>query len=168
MRPPAYGNDARLNPMDEKPELPVEDTPQPDRPLSPIPRRARRKERRRLLLIAGGIVALLLVATLGGVALFWEESDPGGLVFVIPAGSAEKLERPTIDSAIIVPTDIRFGPGDEARITIKNEDSTANRAGPWVVTAGQTYNIGPLPPGSYQFDCTVDPAESVTVTVAGD
>lgn len=153
---------------DETPDPPVEDPVTADRPRTPASRRARRKERNRLLLIAGGIAALLIVATLGGVALFWDEADPGGLVFVIPAGAAENLERPTIDSAIVVPTDIRFGPGEEARITIRNEDSTANRAGPWVVTAGQTYTIGPLPPGSYQFDCTVDPAESVTVTVAGD
>lgn len=154
--------------MDDTPNLPSEESVIPEEPAAPFSRRARRKERRRLLLLAAGLAALLIVATLGGVALFWEEADPGGLVFVIPAGAAEKLERPTIDSAIVIPTDIRFGPDDEARITIKNEDSTANRAGPWVVTAGQTYTIGPLPPGSYQFDCTVDPAESVTVTVAGD
>jgi hypothetical protein len=153
--------------MDETPNIPVRDDTTTEQPVASVSRRARRKQRRRLMLIAGGIAALLIVATLGGVALFREEADPGGLVFVIPAGAAEKLERPTIDSAIVVPTDIRFGPGDEARITIRNEDSTANRAGPWVVTAGQTYTIGPLPPGTYQFDCTVDPAESVTVTVAG-
>jgi hypothetical protein len=153
--------------MDETPNIPVRDDTTTEQPVASVSPRARRKQRRRLLLIAGGIAALLIVATLGGVALFREEADPGGLVFVIPAGAAEKLERPTIDSAIVVPTDIRFGPGDEARITIRNEDSTANRAGPWVVTAGQTYTIGPLPPGTYQFDCTVDPAESVTVTVAG-
>jgi hypothetical protein len=153
--------------MDETPNIPVRDDTTMEQPVASVSPRARRKQRRRLLLIAGGIAALLIVATLGGVALFREESGPGGLVFVIPAGAAGKLERPTIDSAIVVPTDIRFGPGDEARITIRNEDSTANRAGPWVVTAGQTYTIGPLPPGTYQFDCTVDPAESVTVTVAG-
>ena len=149
-----------------RPDTPVEDIP--SRPEAPVSSRARRKERQRLIMLAGGLAALLIVLTLGGVALFWDKTDPGGLVFVIPEGAAATLERPTIDSAIVIPTDIRFGPGDDARITIRNEDSTANRAGPWVVTAGQTYTIGPLPPGSYQFNCTVDPAESVTVTVTGD
>lgn len=109
---------------------------------------------------------LLVVAMLGGAAIFWNGTEPGGLVFVIPAGAAEQVERPAIDSAITIPTDIRFGPDEEARITIRNDDSMTNRAGPWVVTAGQTYTIGPLPPGTYQFDCAVDPSESVTVTVA--
>lgn len=132
----------------------------------PVAMRARQRQRRRLLVVAGGIAALLIVAMLGGVAYSWEESEPNGLVFIIPDGAAKTLDQPTIDSAIVIPTDIRFDADEEARITIKNEDSTANRAGPWVVTAGQTYTVGPLPPGSYQFNCTVDPAESVTVTVA--
>lgn len=149
-------------------------TPEPDAtPDTPTPptareRRARRKDRQRLLLIGASLVVLLVVAILGGVAIFWEDPDPGGLVFVIPDGAAATLDQPTIDSAIAIPTDIRFGADEEARITIRNEDSTANRAGPWVVSPGQTYTIGPLPPGTYQFDCTVDPAETVIVTVAGD
>jgi hypothetical protein len=142
------------------------DTPAPDAGTPPPPR-ARRKDRSRLLLIGAGLVTLLLVAALGGVAMFWEDADPEGLLFVIPKGAAATLEQPTIDSAIEIPTDIRFGPGEEARITIRNEDDTANRAGPWVVSPGQTYTIGPLEPGTYQFDCTVDPAETVIVTVEG-
>jgi len=134
----------------------------------PAPIRARQRQRRRLLLIAAGIAGLLLVLMLGGVARFWEDSEIGGLVFVIPEGAAARLDQPTIDSAIVVPTDIRFGPGDDARITIRNDDSTANRAGPWVLMPGQVYTIGPLPPGTYQYNCTVDPAESVTVTVTGE
>ena len=152
------------------------DTPTPEPEASAVPpamptareRRARRKDRQRLLQIGSSLVVLLVVAILGGVAMFWEESDPGGLVFVIPDGAAQTLDQPTIDSAIAIPTDIRFSADEEARITIKNEDSTANRAGPWVVSPGQTYTIGPLPPGTYQFDCTVDPAETVIVTVAGN
>lgn len=135
--------------------------------ISPAPVRARRRQRRRLLLIAAGIAGLLLVAMLGGVARFWEDSEIGGLVFVIPEGAAAQLEQPTIDSAIMIPTDIRFGPDDDPRITIRNDDSTANRAGPWVLMPGQVYTIGPLPPGEYFYNCTVDAAESVTVTVTG-
>jgi len=75
---------------------------------------------------------------------------------------------PTIDSAIEIPTDIRFGPGDVARITVRNDDSVANRAGPWVIGPGQTYTARFDNPGVYEFECTVDASESVTVTVTGE
>lgn len=131
-----------------------------DEPVAP-----RGRSRSRLLLLASSLIALVIVAALGGVALFWDEAEPEGLVFVIPAGAAERLEMPTIDSAIDIPIDIRFGPDDVARITIVNEDTTMNRAGPWLVDAGQTYRLKFDKPGVYQFDCTVDASESVTVTV---
>jgi hypothetical protein len=136
-------------------------TPPTTPPVAP-----RRRSRGRLLLLASSLVALVIVAALGGVALFWDEAEPEGLVFVIPAGAAERLDMPTIDSAIDIPVDIRFGPDDVARITVVNEDSTMNRAGPWLVDAGQTYRLKFDKPGVYQFDCTVDASESVTVTVA--
>ena len=46
-----------------------------------------------------------------------------------------------------------------------NEDGTMHRAGPWLVDGGQTYRLKFDKPGVYQFDCTVDASESVTVTV---
>jgi hypothetical protein len=149
--------------MDETTTTPP--TPPPDAPGAAEPVAPRPRSRSRLLL-ASSLIALVLVAALGGVALFWDEAEPEGLVFVIPAGAAERLEMPTIDSAIDVPVDIRFGPDDVARITIVNEDTTMNRAGPWLVDAGQTYRLKFDKPGVYQFDCTVDASESVTVTVA--
>lgn len=130
-----------------------------------VPPPRSRRSRSRLMLLASSLAALVIVAALGGVSAFWQEAEPEGLVFVIPAGAAERLEMPTIDSAIDIPVDIRFGPNDDARITIVNEDSTMNRAGPWLVDAGQTYRLKFDKPGVYQFDCTVDASESVTVTV---
>lgn len=135
-------------------------TPGPER-VPPRPRRSRF----RLMLLASSLATLVIVAALGGVAAFWQEPEPDGLVFVIPAGAAERIEMPTIDSAIDIPVDIRFGPDDVARITIINQDSTMHRAGPWLVDAGQTYRLKFDKPGVYQFDCTVDASESVTVTV---
>ncbi len=125
----------------------------------------RQTERSRLFLLALSIAALVLVGALGGVAAFWPEDDPQGLVFVIPEGRAAELNIPTVDSAIQIPTDIRFGPNDVASITIINEDTTMNRAGPWVIEAGQTYTLKFDKAGTYKFDCTVDPSESVVITV---
>lgn len=147
-----------------------DDNPTPQAPVAPSDemqelRPRPRRSRSRLMLLAASLVALVLVGALGGVAAFWQDAEPEGLVFVIPAGAAERLEMPTIDSAIDIPVDIRFGPNDVAKITIINEDSTMNRAGPWLVDAGQRYTLKFDKPGVYQFDCTVDASESVTVTV---
>lgn len=133
----------------------INETARPQRPT----------DRSRLLMLALGIAALVLVGALGGVAAFWPEETPQGLVFVIPEGRAAELNIPTVDSAIEIPTDIRFGPTDIASITIINEDTTMNRAGPWVIEAGQTYTLKFDKAGTYKFDCTVDPSESVVITV---
>lgn len=124
-----------------------------------------RPERSRLLMLTLSIAAFVIVGALGGVAAFWPESEPQGLIFVIPEGRAAELNIPTVDSAIDIPTEIRFGPGDVASVTIINEDTTMNRAGPWVIEAGQTYTLRFDKAGTYKFDCTVDPSETVVITV---
>ena len=131
------------------------------------PTAQRPRSRARLLLMALSVAALVIVGALGGIAAFWPEDEPQGLVFIIPEGRAAELNIPTVDSAIDIPTDIRFGPTDVASITIINEDTTMNRAGPWVIEAGQTYTLRFDKPGTYKFDCTVDPSESVVITVTG-
>lgn len=126
---------------------------------------ALKRARRWLPLIAG----LLVIVTLFGSAFAFSErasiNDDPGLLFVIPKGASSTVTIPTIDSAIAIPTDIRFGRGETARVTVRNDDDVANRAGPWVVGPGQTYTARFDEPGVYQFDCAVDAAESVTITV---
>src|SRR5690606_5362748 len=94
---------------------------------------------------------------------FRDGDDSGGMTLVIPEGSAAKLDYPTIDSAIEVPTKMVFERGEV--LTIRNEDTAANRAGPWVLAAGETLRMRFDTPGEYFYLCTVDAAESVTVTV---
>lgn len=133
--------------------------------ITESPSRTRGTNRSRLLMLALSIAALIIVGALGGVAAFWPEETPQGLIFVIPEGRAAELNIPTVDSAIDIPTDIRFGPNDVASITIINEDTTMNRAGPWVIEAGQTYTLRFDKPGTYKFDCSIDPSETVVITV---
>ncbi|MCO5215929.1 MAG: plastocyanin/azurin family copper-binding protein [Thermomicrobiales bacterium] len=115
------------------------------------------------------LTAVFLGVVLIAVAAFLVDSNddapPGGLVFVIPAGASQQVSVPTIDSAIEVPTEIVFNPGEVAAITVINKDTVANRAGPWVIGPGQSYTIRFDKPGTYQFNCAVDPRESVTVLV---
>lgn len=139
------------------PRSPVDDG-QPTRPQEREPAgRARR------LLITIGVIGLLVVVSLGGLAAFRDGDDSGGMTLVIPEGSAAKLDYPTIDSAIEVPTKMVFERGEV--LTIRNEDTAANRAGPWVLAAGETLRMRFDTPGEYFYLCTVDAAESVTVTV---
>lgn len=116
--------------------------------------------------IIGGVVAVIGIAAVLLILTFRPTSRDGegeGKLFVIPAGTI--VERPTIDSAIEMPTEIRFAPGEFAQISIRNDDRVAQRAGPWVIAPGQTLTERFPEPGDYFFACSVDPAESVTVVV---
>ncbi len=138
-----------------------------DQQVSSPPRRRRFLQRRSSLLLSLAVAVLFVGAIAIATNRAGNDEDPG-LLFVIPAGASDMVAVPTIDSAIEIPTDIRFGPGDVARITVRNDDSVANRAGPWVIGPGQTYTARFDNPGVYEFECTVDSSESVTVTVTGD
>lgn len=122
---------------------------------------------RRQLLIGGsvGAAGLALVAA----ALFRDQlfgdDIPGGLYFVIPKGARAKVNDSTLYSAITLPTDITFQPGEEASITVKNEDEVPLRAGPFVVLPGQVYVQRFPNPGEFNIACSVDPRESIKVTV---
>ncbi|MEZ4561441.1 MAG: hypothetical protein R2853_01720 [Thermomicrobiales bacterium] len=90
-----------------------------------------------------------------------------GLHFTIPAGASNTIARPGFDSAIAIPTDIRFASPAEAVITIQNLDDVEHRAGPFLVGARQTFVQRFPEPGRYPVVCTVDPLETVVVTVEG-
>lgn len=104
----------------------------------------------------------LLVAAGSFLGLLGPRQDEG-LVFVIPAGTT--VERPGWDSALAIPTDIRFKAGEPAIITVRNLDDETQRAGPFLVGPGQTYVQRFPEPGEYPIACSVDPLESVVVTV---
>lgn len=116
------------------------------------------------LAIGAGGLALVLVAL---VLFFGNDGskEPEGLFFVIPKGAGATVNNSTMVSALKLPTEITFGPGEEAAISVKNEDSVPLRAGPFVVLPGQTYVQRFPNPGEFNIACTVDPAESITVTV---
>lgn len=111
--------------------------------------------------LAGLLLAAGVISGLGG------QSSPAGLSFTIPAGASKTVARPGFDSAIQIPTDIRFSSPAEAVITVKNLDDVTHRAGPFLVGAGQTFTQRFPEPGRYPIVCTVDPLETVVVTVEG-
>jgi hypothetical protein len=115
----------------------------------------------------GGALALALVLLLAAVVAGRWGSERDGLVFVIPAGAKASVAQPGFDSAIAIPTDIRFGRGETAMITVRNLDDITHRAGPFLVGPGQTYVQRFPEPGEYPIACSVNPLESVVVTVTG-
>ena len=119
----------------------------------------------RMGLLLGGIalVTIVLVVTAGSFLGLFGPRQEEGLVFVIPAGI--DVERPGFDSAIAIPTDIRFKAGEPAVITVRNLDDETQRAGPFLVGPGQTYVQRFPEPGRYPIACSVDPLESIVVTV---
>lgn len=126
----------------------------------------RRPPYRRSMLLVGVLGIVVLMGSIYGLSNWLVSSDvEGGLQFVIPEGAADSLALPTIDSAIVIPTSIVFADGDTAVLSIRNDDVVANRAGPWVIAAGQTYTMSFDEPGVYDYVCSVDAAESVTITV---
>lgn len=127
-------------------------------------RRARPSRVVPVILAAAGASVILLVLA---VTLLPRFGGDEGLVFVIPAGARAEVAVPTIDSAIAIPTKILFRAGEAAVITIHNEDTVPHRAGPFVVGAGQTLVQRFPNPGEYPIACSVDPLESIVVTVEG-
>lgn len=151
-------------------------TPSPSATLPPPPAASIAPERRveprstNVLAVAGGLLALmvLLMAVQAFAWHYQETSTDGGIAYVIPLGASAALANPEMDSAIAIPTRIVFAAGDPAILTIRNEDTEPNRAGPWELGPGQTYTVRFDKPGTYEYTCTMNPAESVTVIVEGD
>lgn len=134
------------------------------------PERQPRTISRRALLRWGGI-GLIAAAALGyGYTTLEEDTsnddDRLGMIFTIPYGRSQYVNA-GLESAVPVPTQITFGLGEVAAITVINQDSVAHLAGPYLVGPGQTFTQRFPTPGEYPVNCTVNPAESIVVTVEG-
>ncbi|MGC4190262.1 MAG: hypothetical protein QM589_03395 [Thermomicrobiales bacterium] len=92
-------------------------------------------------------------------------ADASVMVFVIPKGASTSGRTPLVDSAIPIPRQIIFDHVDTATIEIRNDDVVTQRAGPWVVPAGQTFVQHFSRPGFYDFMCTQNWREEVMVRV---
>ena len=130
--------------------------------------RSRGSANARTKYIVGGLFALLIVVA--AVMTMTGGSGNGGgdgEVFTIPAGAYKNITTPGIDSAIVLPTVFVLKKDDTAAITIVNNDTVDHRARPFLVGAGQTYTQRFPEPGQYAINCSVNAAESITVTVEG-
>ncbi|MGE3798137.1 MAG: hypothetical protein AB7G88_09860 [Thermomicrobiales bacterium] len=120
----------------------------------------------RTIVVSIAAIAVLVAVVAGAAMVVRDEPAAPGMVFTIPEGSKNRV-IPQMESAIQIPTDIVFTRNDEAAITIINEDDVTHRAGPFLIGPGQTYIQRFDEPGAYPIACTVDPAESIVVTVEG-
>lgn len=125
--------------------------------------RAKPTPRRRALLAGPVLIAVALL--LIGYGQFGSESaKDGGLFFEIEYGAQQRVPAGLL-SAVEMPTDIRFGNGDTAKITVVNNDTVTHLAGPFLVGPGQTYVQTFPSAGVYPIACTVNDDESIVVTV---
>lgn len=81
--------------------------------------------------------------------------------FVIPAGSAEKIEAG--EALDILPRELRTEIGET--IQIINEDDSAHVLGPWFLAAGETLRQRFVTPGVFDGSCSVHPSGAFTVVV---
>lgn len=119
---------------------------------------------RRTLVVSIAAITVVFAALIVAADLMGDDPALQGMIFTIPEGSKNRV-IPQMESAIQIPTDIVFAASDDAVITIVNADDVAHRAGPFLIGPGQTYVQRFDSPGSYPIACTVDPAESIVVTV---
>lgn len=117
------------------------------------------------MVVAAVVGVLVLLAAF----MTWNGGSGGGngQIFTIQEGTYKSITTPGIDTAITLPTVFLFKKGDDASITIVNNDIVDHRAGPFLVGAGQTYTQRFPEPGQYAINCSVNAAESITVTVEG-
>jgi hypothetical protein len=128
---------------------------------------SRRPDLGTLSLIAG-LCIVALAGLLFAAGVFTGSGGPApseGLLFTIPEGAKANVARPGFDSAIQIPTEIRFSSPTEAVITVRNLDDVEHRAGPFLIGPRQTFVQRFPEPGRYPLICTVDPLETVVVTV---
>jgi hypothetical protein len=110
-----------------------------------------------------GLLAVALVLV-GMSRLVEREPEDPGLMYIIPYGSAQRVPAGQL-SAVDVPRDIVFRPGETAKITVINNDTVTHLAGPFLVGPGQTFVQTFPSPGVYPINCTVNDDESIVVTV---
>ena len=131
----------------------------PDEQVSTV-----KPNQRRWALLAGPALIAVALLLIGYGRFGSSATTDGGLFFEIEYGAQQRVPAGLL-SAVNMPTDIRFEPGQTARITVVNNDTVTHLAGPFLVGPGQTYVQTFPSAGVYPIACTVNDDESIVVTV---
>jgi plastocyanin len=103
-------------------------------------------------------MAVVLVATIGGCA---PEAEARVTEIVVPAGTQARLERG--ETVVVMPAELRLRVGDTLRI--RNEDAVEQAVGPFVVAAGEVFELRYGAPGEYEGYCPLSEGETYRIVV---
>lgn len=110
-------------------------------------------------------VALVALAVLATVALATAAcGGDGGQVheLVVPRGTQERLDRG--ETVVVMPTVLRFEVGDTLRI--RNEDVVDQSVGPYLVRAGEQFEMTYGSPGRYEGWCPLSLGERYEIVIS--
>lgn len=112
-----------------------------------------------------GILAALLVPLLGLAAISCSDGgakSKGKVVeIVVPAGTQAKLDRGELVD--VMPSELYFKVGDVFRI--RNDDSVDQYAGPYLVQAGQQFELKYGSPGKYGGLCNLSGGSTYLIVI---
>jgi hypothetical protein len=91
--------------------------------------------------------------------------DDSGQVheLVVPRGTQERLDRG--ETVVVMPTVLRFEVGDTLRI--RNEDVVDQAVGPYLVRAGEQFELVYGSPGRYEGWCPLSLGERYEIVISG-
>jgi plastocyanin len=89
------------------------------------------------------------------------EREGETLEFVVPAGTGDRLAMG--ETVTIMPSELTFRVGDTIRI--RNEDRFPQSVGPYLVAAGEVFELKYGSPGTYEGYCPLSEGETYRIVV---
>jgi hypothetical protein len=137
----------------------------PDREPTPESPAAPRRTRRVPVLVVALVGVAVVALGVGAAVLLDGSSDPARepevRTYVIPAGTADRLDRG--EKVDAVPSEISLHVGD--RLVVRNEDRRKVEVGPYVVRPGDTLEQDFYRPQNLIGECLVTPTGQVRILV---
>lgn len=116
---------------------------------------------RRALAVLGGSVVVAALVVVGAVLLVDRGTGAEEHRYVIPAGTAERIEAG--EPLEVLPTELRVQAGDD--LTVVNEDDEAHFIGVASVQPGETFTYTFPSVGTFESTCTVHRRGAIEIIV---
>jgi hypothetical protein len=106
----------------------------------------------------------IVVAALGWAAFAPMPERGAALTFVIPPGTAERLQAG--EPLTVLPSPIHLTVGVRDVLVITNDDDVIHQVGPIILGSHQTYRIPFRKPGRFQYACSLHAAGTLSLVIA--
>ncbi len=108
-----------------------------------------------------GVVTALLVMVTIGMGGCGPAREGETLELVVPAGTGDRLAMG--ETVTIMPSELTFRVGDTIRI--RNDDRFPQSVGPYLVAAGEVFELQYGSPGTYEGYCPLSQGETYRIVV---